>query len=215
MIIFFTNGSREYHWQDILNAICYPQGMVISFAYEDHYFSDGAKSWLAESVKKGEKCLIVYYDPLVEIPIDGQMRIVDFGDSNQAVATGESQEFCFFPIRFAEVLDKNKESGANTFDLRLSEFVSYRPERVAVDSQQANEPNSVSTLRRLIDGFSRYPKPNRSLYDKKSTHLVYRIDENEFSPSAFSAEREKLPGRLMNHRRLPAGRERIGISGSI
>ena len=110
LFYFFTNGGLDYHWQDILNVICYPLGYHVSFAYENRWIAPNPRqdgTGVEKLIVPGVEVLIIYYDPVetdqghanqlftIEQKHVPHLKLVKIGcpgDTTESMLTGHGNE---------------------------------------------------------------------------------------------------------------------------
>jgi hypothetical protein len=173
LLYFVTGGGREYHWQDIIDVICYPVNYQVSFAYE--------RRWMAASAEPtpGAEVLIVFYDPVIAIGDD--YRDLALGDDDLSGIT-EQHQFAFFPIRYAKVVDAKQESGALTIGLMLGDFVDYTGDA---------KGRLVEMTTFLKQAAPDLPKPHIPIIEpQERTKLVYYDPHSKLTKGKFSYTRK-------------------------
>ena len=114
--------------------------------------------------RKGEKVLIIFYDPVIEIC----GKLADLSLEHADLSKVSTEQFIFFPIRYATVIDAKSESGAHTFGLKLGSLVDYRGSEEKVDARIRD------IQQQLLAAIQNFPRPAVGLFDgtTKLVHLV-------------------------------------------
>src|SRR6266496_3648154 len=105
MFYLFSSDSTPRYKTDILDVLCYPQGHIFRFRYQDQYISDELKQLVsAPRLPRNKSGIIVYAEHETK---------------------GTYREFCFYPVRQVTIERIFVKGSVYYVDFRLGAFLDY------------------------------------------------------------------------------------------
>lgn len=112
MFYLFSSDYAARYKRNVLDILCYPEGQIFRFRYQDSHVSDEIKGWgtcqsqLAEKLKKvGNKGVTIYAETAGDVP---------------------TKYFNFYPTREGEIVRIQVVGSVYYVDLKLGEFIDHR-----------------------------------------------------------------------------------------
>lgn len=127
MFYLFSSDSTPRYKRNILDTLCYPEGHIFRFRYQDKYVSDEITNWTIPEIPnqkfKGstlsERIEEMMFQRLEE---RGRKGVIVYAEH-----TGypPNREFNFFPIREIEIIRIKVEGSIYYVDFKFGQFINY------------------------------------------------------------------------------------------
>lgn len=109
MFYLFSSDYSTRYKRNVLDILCYPEGQIFRFRYQDYHVSDEIKGWeqskLSKKLKEvGKKGVLIYAETAGEIP---------------------SKTFNFYPTREGEIIRIQVIGSVYYIDFKLGDFIDY------------------------------------------------------------------------------------------
>ncbi len=111
MFYLFSSDFATRYKRNVLDVLCYPEGHIFRFRYQDYHVSDDIKSW--------GKCRDQLAGKLKEL---GTKGITIYAETTGAAP---DRTFNFYPTREVEVIRIQVVGSVYYVDLKLGEFIDY------------------------------------------------------------------------------------------
>jgi hypothetical protein len=138
MYLLFSSDVRPRYKCDILDALCYPNGHIERFRYQEHHLAPAIREW---KISSSGRVTFYGFKPRV---------LIIFCDTSNAET---AHAFNFYPIRQARIVAMWKRGTVYYIDVQLAGFVNYHwgsPPSVA---------SAFNEYQRLIAGIDGSPFP--------------------------------------------------------
>lgn len=173
MFYLFSSDFAPRYKSDILDILCYPEGHIFRFRYQNRHVSPEIKNWGESQQSLNEK--------LID---SGSLGVIIYAET-----TGESpnKTFTFYPVREVSIIRIQIVGTVYYLDLKLGKFIDYR-----------GDPNKKQLFQTTIEKLKFHPLPplTPSKEQQQKEGLTWY---EEGRPVAHISSKEGNQGYFLHH----------------
>ena len=181
MFYLFSSDATARYKRNVLDILCYPEGHIFTFRYQDRYVSDTIINWTSGQLPDWWDKVRGWFSG--QSPLSLRLEKVISGKLNEAGRRGVTvyaetkdppphKRFNFYPVREVEIIRIKVEGSIYYVDFRLGKFINYYAgldsQTIGVESNRLQKAvENKDEFQKQLEATAYHPLPVLTVNDEK------------------------------------------------